>query len=204
METARTETPRKSDITRAAILAAARCRFAEDGYDQATIRAIAAEARIDAALVMRYFGSKENLFSAAAVFDLELPDWSDTPDAELGQAVARHFVDRWNADDAFKVLLRASPTSELAVSRMQEVLSGQLEPVIRKLVSDPATAPLRAALITSQVLGMALARTVMRFPPLISLERDQVASILGPVFQHYLRGRLDADLPKKRGAPLPR
>ena len=67
---------RRSDRTRAAILAAARERFAADGYERATIRAIAADAAIDPAMVMRYFGNKEKLFAAAAEFDLRLPDLS--------------------------------------------------------------------------------------------------------------------------------
>src|SRR5262245_18351681 len=65
---------RRSDATRAAILAAARERFAADGYERATIRAIAADANIDPAMVMRYYGSKERLFAAAAELELHLPD----------------------------------------------------------------------------------------------------------------------------------
>ena len=61
-------TEKKSDRTRAAILAAARERFAQDGYERATIRAIAADAAIDPAMVMRYYGNKEKLFAAAASF----------------------------------------------------------------------------------------------------------------------------------------
>ncbi|MDG4862133.1 helix-turn-helix domain containing protein, partial [Streptomyces sp. T-3] len=62
---------RRSDATRAAILAAARERFAADGYERATIRAIARDAGIDPSMVMRYYGNKEGLFSAAAEFDLQ-------------------------------------------------------------------------------------------------------------------------------------
>jgi len=69
--------PRRSDATRAAILAAARERFAADGYERATIRAIAETAGIDPAMVMRYYGSKEKLFATAADFDLRLPDAVD-------------------------------------------------------------------------------------------------------------------------------
>lgn len=51
--------------TREAILAAAREQFAEHGYDGATIRAIAAAAAVDPALVHHFYGSKERLFAAA-------------------------------------------------------------------------------------------------------------------------------------------
>lgn len=65
---------RRSDATRAAIVAAAREQFAAHGYQAATIRGVASAAGIDPALVMRYFGNKEGLFAAAAEFDLRLPD----------------------------------------------------------------------------------------------------------------------------------
>ncbi len=70
---------RRCDITRANILAAARERFAAEGYERATIRAIAADAGIDPALVMRYYGNKAGLFAAAADFDLQLPELAAVP-----------------------------------------------------------------------------------------------------------------------------
>ncbi|MEO6104190.1 MAG: TetR family transcriptional regulator [Pseudoxanthomonas sp.] len=189
-KTATTPVPRDSHATKAAILAAARDRFANDGYERATIRAIAADARIDPALVMRYFGNKEQLFSAAAVFELRIPDLAAVPVEDLGVALARHFVQRWNSDDTFKALLRAAVTHEVAVARMQELLKHQLAPAVAKLIADPETAGLRAGLITSQVLGMALGRNVMLFPPLVALNKNQVALLMGPVFQAYLFGPL--------------
>src|SRR5919201_1321688 len=86
---------RRSDASRSAILAAARERFAADGYERATIRAIAKDARIDPAMVMRYYGSKERLFAAAAEFDLRLPDLAAIPRARLGRTVVGIFLDRW-------------------------------------------------------------------------------------------------------------
>ena len=80
--------PRRSDATRAAILAAAREQFAAGGYQAATIRAIAAAAGIDPAMVMRYYGNKEGLFAAAAEFDLRLPDLS-------GAAAQRRSARHW-------------------------------------------------------------------------------------------------------------
>jgi len=62
-----------SPDTRLAILAAARARFAQSGYDGASTRAIATAAGVDAALIHHYFGSKQRLFVAA----MELPFDSD-------------------------------------------------------------------------------------------------------------------------------
>src|ERR687883_609279 len=91
--------PRDAEATKAAIVQAARERFAAEGYDRATIRAVAADAGIDPALVMRYYGSKEGLFAAAAVFDLRLPDPSKLPRAKLGASIVDHFLTRWEDDD---------------------------------------------------------------------------------------------------------
>src|ERR1022692_4880782 len=82
----------RSAPARRAILAAARARFAAEGYESATVRAIAADAGIDASMVMRYFGSKEGLFAAAADIDLRLPSLKDVRRDRLGEVLARHFV----------------------------------------------------------------------------------------------------------------
>ena len=79
---------RRSDATRAAILVAARERFASDGYERATIRAIAADAGIDPSMVMRYYGNQEKLFAAAAEFDLQLPDAAAIPADQAGAVLA--------------------------------------------------------------------------------------------------------------------
>jgi AcrR family transcriptional regulator len=76
------------------ILAAARERFAESGFERATIRAIAADANIDPSMVMRYFGNKDQLFAAAADFDLAIPDLSGVDSDQVGARLVKHFVDR--------------------------------------------------------------------------------------------------------------
>src|SRR3954465_2047503 len=90
-------TVRRSSDTRAAILAAARARFAAEGYRSASIRAVARDVGVDAALVMRYFGSKPGLFAAATDVDLRIPDLTDVPAAEHGERLAAHFLSRWDA-----------------------------------------------------------------------------------------------------------
>src|SRR5215213_4595441 len=136
--------PRDSDTTRAAILSAARERFAAAGYDRTTIRAVAADAGIDPALVMRYFVNKEKLFAAAADFDLRLPDLRALPGDRIGAALVEHFVDRWEADDTFMALLRSSVSQEAAASRVRAVLAGQVAPTIAAFAPDPAQAGVRA------------------------------------------------------------
>ena len=193
---------RRSDRTRAAILTAARERFAADGYERATIRAIAADATIDPAMVMRYFGNKEKLFAAAAEFDLRLPDLGALPREELGAALTSHFLDRWEGDESLKALLRASVTNEVAADRMRELFAAQLGPTIAKLsastasAAPPATADgassvdvaTRAGLVATQALGFALCRYVLALPPVANLSREEAVAWLGPTITRYLTG----------------
>ncbi len=174
---------RKADHTRAAILTAARERFAESGYANTTIRGVAAAANIDPSMVMRYFGSKDQLFAAAAEFDLRFPDLSDVDPAEVGRAIAAHFVARWESDEALVVLLRSATTNAEAAQRMTDIFAAQLLPAIAKVVADDA--PRRAGLIATQVLGMALCRFVLRLPPVVAMDRDELIDWLGPTLQRY-------------------
>ena len=83
---------RSSSDTKAAILAAARTRFAAEGYRSASIRAVARDVGVDAALVVRYFGSKPGLFAAATDIDLRIPDLTDAPAGEHGERLVEHFL----------------------------------------------------------------------------------------------------------------
>ncbi|HEX6402749.1 MAG TPA: TetR family transcriptional regulator [Pseudonocardiaceae bacterium] len=178
--------PRRSDATRAAILTAARERFAADGYERATIRAIAADAGIDPTMVMRYYGNKEKLFAAAAQIDLRLPDLTMVPPDQVGTRLARHFLERWEHDETMAALLRAAATNQGASHRMREMFATQLVPVVAVACPDPAQAPARAALVSSQVLGAALCRYVLRLEPLVTMPADDVIAWLGPTLQRYL------------------
>ncbi|MFG1702753.1 TetR family transcriptional regulator [Nonomuraea sp. M3C6] len=177
---------RSSGETKAIILAAARERFAADGYERATIRSIAADANIDPAMVMRYFGSKERLFAAACEFDLRLPDVRDTPREEIAATLVRHFLERWEADETLQILLRTGVTNPAAAERLRSIFAAQLVPVMTALSRNPAEAPRRAGLVASQMLGMALCRYVLAFPPLATMTREEVVTAIGPTIHRYL------------------
>lgn len=180
---------RRSDATRAAILRAARERFAAEGYDRATIRAIAADARIDPSMVMRYYGSKEGLFAAAAEFDLRLPDLGDVPPERLGEALVRHFLDRWEGDETLAALVRTASTNPGAAERMRTIFADQLAAAVARLGGDPAEAPRRAGLVASQILGLALTRYIIRLPPVVEMDAEELTTWLAPTVQRYLTGR---------------
>jgi len=180
-------TPRRSDGTRAAILAAAREHFAASGYHAATIRAIAARAQIDPALVMRYYGNKEGLFAAAAEFDLRLPDLGALPRSAVGAALVTHFLDRWEGDDTLMALLRTAVTSDAAAARMQAIFATQVAPQVAKIIGRPrAEVAWRAGLVSSQILGVALCRYVLKLPPMVALKRAELVRRVGATVQGYL------------------
>ncbi len=176
---------RSSDETRAVILAAARERFGSAGFQAATIRAIAADAGVDPAMVMRYYGNKDKLFAAAAEFDLRFPDFATIDPRQVGRSLVRHFLERWEGDEAMVILLRSSATNGEAAQRMQEIFGTQLEPLVATLAPAGESA-LRAGLIATQILGMALCRFVLRLPPVVAMTRDEIVEWLGPTIQRYL------------------
>ena len=176
----------RAEATKAAILDSARVRFAADGYDRATIRAIAADAAIDPALVMRYFGSKEKLFAAAAKFDLRVPDLSAIPRKNLGAGLVGHFLERWEADDTLKALLRAAVSNKVAAARMRAIFENQLVTAMAPLFPSRAAAATRAGLVVTQMLGLALTRYLLRLPPVVTMDRAALIEWLGPTIQRYL------------------
>ncbi|MEU9179584.1 TetR family transcriptional regulator [Streptomyces sp. NPDC048550] len=172
----------QGEQTKAAILRAARERFAAQGYERTTIRGVAADAEIDPSMVMRYFGSKEKLFEAALAVDLRLPDFTAVPAAELPGALVRHFLDRWEgdpADDALLVLLRSAVTNERAAERMREVFAAQVAPALAAALG-PDRAARAAGLVTAQLLGLGLTRYLLRLPAVTSLPPDAVVAGFTP------------------------
>ncbi|WP_330182112.1 TetR family transcriptional regulator [Nocardia sp. NBC_01503] len=180
--------PRRSDATRAAILEAARRRFAEDGVRKATIRAIAADAGIDPSMVMRYYGSKEGLFAAAVDIQLELPDLSVAQPDSLGELLVRRFLELWEnqpGNEVLLTLLRSAVTDDTVTDRVRQIFAEQVMPTVLRF-GEPADAPRRAALIVTQMLGIALCRYVLRIPPVLALTPDELVAEVGPTIQRYL------------------
>lgn len=188
METKKPSRAQQGEATRARILFAARQRFASDGYERATIRAIASDAGIDPSLVMRYFSNKQGLFVAAAEIDLRLPELSQVPREEVGKVLVEHFLDRWQQDDVLQALLRTAATNKRAAERMRTIWSTQPVPTLSAagVASKSAT---RAALINGLFLGFAYARFILELPPLVTMSRADAVKWLAPIVQRYLFDR---------------
>jgi AcrR family transcriptional regulator len=183
----------RSARTRGAILAAARQSFAAHGYQATTIRAVAAAAGVDPSMVMRYHGSKAGLFRAAIDVDLRLPDLAGRPPQQLGEALARHFVTRWEgrlADDAITLLLRSALAQDDAAEQMRAVFAEQVLGAVEALAGRSADTARRAGMVGSQLLGLALTRYVLRLPPVAAMDAPTLVATVAPVLQHYLTGDL--------------
>jgi len=182
--------------TREAILDAARAAFAETGYDRATIRGIAAAAGVDPALVIHYFVSKEGLFEAA----LELPvrpadvfarGAAAGPD-QLGATVVRTFLEAWEPPESrvrLQAMLRSAMTNETAMAMIRDLLVREVFGPITQTLGVP-DAQLRATLVGSQFIGLAIMRFVGRIEPLASASIDELVAAVGPTVQRYLTGEI--------------
>lgn len=178
---------KKSDRTRDAILAAARHLFAKQGYQATTVREVAERARIDPAMVIRYFGSKDRLFAEAASVELELPAPAAIDPSDMGRAMVEHFLEIWEgagSKQGMAVLLRSAASNSYAAAKMREAFLGQVMPFIMA-IGEPATAPRRAGLVSSQLLGLAVCRYVLKLPPVVALSRAEIVASLGPTLQRY-------------------
>jgi AcrR family transcriptional regulator len=187
----------RSEKTRTAILTAARRLLASRGYEATTIRAVAADAGIDPSMVMRYYGSKEGLFAAAVDVDLQLPTASELPRDRVGELLARHYISRWEgelSDEFITLLLRSAGTNKAAAEQFRLIFEDQLLAFVRELSGDSADAARRAAMVSSQVLGLSYCRYILELPAVAELDPETLARALGPVLQHYLTGDLDAEV----------
>jgi AcrR family transcriptional regulator len=183
--------------TREAILAAARARFASSGYDRATIRAIAGDAGVDPALVHHYFGPKRELFRAAVRLPFRpqdvLPDLLEADPETVGVRLVEVFLATWDRThdrSPILALLRSAVADESAAQLTRAFVEDVIiRPVAETLAADRPE--LRAALAASQIVGLVMARYVLRVEPLASAEADVVAAAIGPTLQRYLAGDLD-------------
>jgi AcrR family transcriptional regulator len=179
---------RKSDRTRAAILDAAQKLFAQHGHDRTTVRDIAAKASIDPALVIRYFGSKDELFVRAAAFDLRMPDLSKVKRSQIGNTLIRRFLELGEGFTGMTVLLRSAASNDYAASRVRELFAAQVLPAFARIGSRAGAAE-RAGLVASQLLGLALCRYILKIPPVAEMSAEEIVKHIGPTIQRYASGK---------------
>ncbi|GAB2451199.1 TetR family transcriptional regulator [Xylanimonas ulmi] len=183
--------------TRGAILAAAREEFLTQGYDAASMRAVARRAGVDPGTVRHWFGDKGRLFAATVgLSDIDpgalMRAAVEGPLDGIGERIVRRVLEVWDADDGGAGIRIALPVvlgdPERRALLPQFLGAEVLGPIAARL--DPNSARLRASLAATQMVGVLLARYVVGLDPIASMPAREVAAIVGPTLERYLVGEL--------------
>ncbi|WP_406815906.1 TetR family transcriptional regulator [Mycobacterium sp. M23085] len=177
---------RDGKATRATILSAARSLFSTHGFERTTIRAIAAQAGVDPALVMHYFGNKADLFATVSRLEITFPDLTGVAPERVADVLVPFLIRVWDPAGSFLPLLRAAATNRAAADALLEVFVEKVAPALSAITPDRAAE--RTAMVGSQVLGIAMARNVVGLPALTAMDDATLTEWLRPVLAHYLTG----------------
>ncbi|MFZ2530729.1 MAG: TetR family transcriptional regulator [Rhodococcus sp. (in: high G+C Gram-positive bacteria)] len=177
------------------ILDSARELFAANGFVKTTIRAVAARADVDAALVHHFFGSKHDLFVAAIALPVDpvdvLAPVRDGPVDEIGSRLARALLDVWDSPNrdaiiaVFRTVIGGGGDVGLLRTFLLDIV---FDDIVPRVDHPPGTGPLRVELVASQMAGLMVTRYLVRLEPLASLPSDEFVRIVGPTLQRYLTG----------------
>ncbi|AEV75158.1 transcriptional regulator [Mycolicibacterium rhodesiae NBB3] len=188
--------PRGTSDTRERILSSARELFARNGIDKTSIRAIAADADVDPALVHHYYGTKTELFAAAIHIPIDpmqvIGPLQQIPVEEIGRTLPLLLLPLWDSEmgKGFIATLRsilAGSDPSLVRSFLQEVITKE---VGSRVDNPPGSGPLRVQFVASQLVGVVMARYILELDPFKSLAVEQIAETIAPNLQHYLTGEL--------------
>lgn len=184
-------------LTPEAVLTAARRCFAELGYDGATVRRIAREARVDPSLVVQLFGSKEHLFRAALEVAVDPADAAFVElrrgSGSIGARALRAYLTLWETpgvSETLSAMLVSSGIHPEASDALRRFFWGWVaQPIFGEIRPDGRG--LRFTLAASHMLGIALARYVLKIPPLAGTELERLIQLVAPTLDRYLTGDLD-------------
>jgi AcrR family transcriptional regulator len=188
--------PAGTSDTRNRILASARELFASNGFRNTSIRAVAAAAGVDSALVHHYFGTKEKLFAAAVHIPIDPMDiigpLREVPVEEIGSILPSMLLPLWDSEigAAFIATLRSIIAgSEVNLFRtfIQDVIAVE---VGTRVDNPPGSGIIRIQFVASQLVGVLLARYILQLEPFASLPPEQIAQTIAPNLQRYLTGDL--------------
>ncbi|WP_328329978.1 TetR family transcriptional regulator [Kribbella sp. NBC_00382] len=178
--------------TRGDILRAARESFAGKGFTATSLRAVAREAGVDAALIHHYFDSKDELFVESMALPIDPREVAahvlDGPRDELGRRIITVFLSVWESPDGqqrMKAVLRSVVSSDDVARMMREGITELIMQPVAQALGVP-DAPLRVSLVATQLIGMALTRYLIGLEPLASAEMSELIDRMAPVLQYYL------------------
>ncbi len=194
--------PGRSD-TRQAILDAARARFAADGYIATTIRKIAADAGVDAALVMQFFKSKDELFGTVmSVPPAALQRMTDAwrgPENGIGERVARAYLDVWENDpqaaEPLLAMLRSAIANEQAAAQLRDFIEARLMIGVSAHLRDDHDTRLRVGIASAMLVGIIVARSVVRVPTIADESLNAIVAAASGALQALFAPDSGRDVP---------
>ncbi|NMM88742.1 TetR family transcriptional regulator [Rhodococcus sp. SRB_17] len=187
--------PGKSE-TRTQILDSARRAFSRNGFREATVRSIASDADVDPALIHHYFGSKEQLFTAAIALPLDpkivLAPVQASTNENLGATLLTAVLGVWESEhrDAILAAFRSAISGDGSQLIQSFLLNIVLRDIIPRVDSPPGSGLLRAELVASQIAGLLMTRYILELDPLKSLSVDALVPLVAPNLQRYLTGEI--------------
>ncbi len=178
--------------TRGEILRAARESFAGKGFAATSMRAVAREAGVDAALVHHYFAGKDELFIEAIGLPIDPRQVAarvqEGPRDELGRRIVTTFLSVWESPEGqqrMKALLRSMAGHDEVTRMMREGITRLiLKPGSKTL--DVPDAEFRVTLVASQLMGLAMARYLVEVEPMASASVPDLIDRVAPTLQSYL------------------
>jgi AcrR family transcriptional regulator len=188
--------PAGSSDTRERILASARELFARNGIGNTSVRAVAAAAGVDSALVHHYFGTKEKLFAAAVRIPIDPMDvigpLREVPVEELGYKLPSMLLPLWDSEMGAGIIatlrsILAGSEVNLFRSFIQDVIAVE---VGARIDNPPGSGIIRIQFVASQLVGVVMARYILELEPFASLPAEQIARTIAPNLQRYLTGDL--------------
>lgn len=188
-----------SDGSREAILIAARKLFAEQGFDGTSLRQVAREASVDPAMVHHFFKGKDQLFASSVELPVDpeqvLSGVESLDPSARAEAVVKAVLHLWEgpAQHGLVAFVRGTIGSKAKTALLREMVSRTvLSRIATGLPGSEPEAKLRGNLVASQMIGLMLARYVVRLEPLASAGEDEVVRLVAPTIQRYLTGDLDS------------
>ncbi|AQZ68251.1 Transcriptional regulator, TetR family [[Actinomadura] parvosata subsp. kistnae] len=175
------------------ILDAARALFREHGYGGTTVRAVAARAEVDPAMVFYFFGSKQGLFAAAVELSAQVPPAIESIFAGgldgIGERIVRTLVESIDASGRtpLAMLTRSARADDQSETLIREYIDREITGRVAALLGTP-DATVRAGMVNVQLLGLTVARYIVRVEPIASSSVDELAGWFGPLVQHCLTG----------------
>jgi len=184
-----TPRPRNAEATRAAILNAARDRFARESYDDVGMRDIAGDVGVDAALVSRYFGSKEELFEVVMDSCDNGGDLMAGDRADFGRRVAREVIFEGKSESKLKglLILLRSISSTKAMEIVQRGANARFYGPFADWVGGPEAA-VSARLAAAFIMGMAVSREITGGFGFTPAQCERMAERMGAVLQELIDG----------------